>query len=215
MRARRRARESGAHHEPGCPKGCAPEGHYFPVITPNTRGCSLCGIISEGANTHEADCPRREGNHIRAKLAFTAVGRPRTKQTNIARDGRAYQKTTTRIWENAVRAAAMAALSDDVTGIFGPGYTGMVRCDMVLVFPVPDSKSPTWKREALAGYHIPGHGDVDNMEKATLDGMKRAVFKDDRQVVGGTKWKVYGRTGVGKAKITLYALDRLDVDLIA
>ena len=179
----------------------------------NPKGCGMCGMISEGGKSHEADCPRRDGNHIRAKLEFWAIGRPRTKQTNIGK-GRAYSNPKTKMWENAVRAAAMMALSDDVTGLFGPGYTGMVRCDLLLVFPLPESKGVAWKREALAGFHVPNHADVDNMEKAVLDGLKRAVFKDDRQVVGGTKWKVFGKTPRGKARITLYALDRLDVDAL-
>lgn len=50
-------------------------------------------------------------------------------------------------------------------------------------FPIPESKSKSWKRLAADGKLFPTtKPDIDNLQKTTLDGLTKAVWVDDCQV---------------------------------
>lgn len=50
-------------------------------------------------------------------------------------------------------------------------------------FPIPESKSKSWKKLALLGKLFPtSKPDIDNCQKSTLDGLTNAVWMDDCQV---------------------------------
>jgi Holliday junction resolvase RusA-like endonuclease len=68
-----------------------------------------------------------------------------------------------------------------------------------LLFVMPKAKSwPRWKRElAESGEMVPTTTpDADNIEKALKDGFNAVVWRDDCQVVGCVKDKMYERPGL-------------------
>ncbi|RME86623.1 MAG: RusA family crossover junction endodeoxyribonuclease [Planctomycetota bacterium] len=62
-------------------------------------------------------------------------------------------------------------------------------------YPIPESWSKKKKALAESGDILPTvRPDLDNIEKAVLDGLQGVVFKDDKQVVEVLKRKVYTST---------------------
>jgi Holliday junction resolvase RusA-like endonuclease len=96
-------------------------------------------------------------------------------------------------------------------------WDGPVAVSMIAFFGIPKSRTKTFKREALAGYHYCDvQSDLDNVVKSALDGMNKIVYEDDRQVVRlkGIE-KRWTRTGLGRLliKVTLLPNDYLARDL--
>ena len=68
-----------------------------------------------------------------------------------------------------------------------------VRVDILAVFPVPASWSKKRRLAALQGVdHHVSKPDLDNVQKAILDGMNGIVFEDDSQVIDSRARKAYG-----------------------
>ncbi|WP_019646178.1 RusA family crossover junction endodeoxyribonuclease [Novispirillum itersonii] len=126
-----------------------------------------------------------------ARVEFFApglpVGKGRPRATVRSGVMRLYTPARTRTQEAAIALAARLAMVGRSV-ILGP-----VRTDMVFVLPVPAS----WpkRRQALArnGAELPAKKpDLDNLEKLVLDALNGIVWRDDAQVVEGTKRKIYG-----------------------
>ena len=68
-----------------------------------------------------------------------------------------------------------------------------VRVDILAIFPVPSSWSKKRRTAARQGVeHHVSKPDLDNVQKAILDGMNGIVFEDDSQVIDSRTRKAYG-----------------------
>jgi len=133
----------------------------------------------------------------RTKLSieFVIPGEPKGKgraRSRIAkaRDGRQfvthYTPKDTVEYENLVRMAAHEAMAGEAPTSFPCSVQIFVFCS------VPASWSKKRRALALAGEILPtGKPDLDNIEKAVLDGMNKIVFRDDSVVCDVVKRKRY------------------------
>lgn len=116
------------------------------------------------------------------------VGKGRARSARLP-NGRTihYTPEKTRTWEGIARSLAMDAVNGRAP------LDCPVRLSLIITHAVPDSW-PNWKRElALAGRIEPTvKPDADNVEKAVKDALNGVAWKDDCQVVSGTKEKLYG-----------------------
>jgi Holliday junction resolvase RusA-like endonuclease len=136
----------------------------------------------------------------RTKLAldFVIPGEPKGKgraRSRIAKmgDGRQfvthYTPKDTVEYENLVRMAAHEAMEGEAPTRFPCLVSIAAYCS------VPASWSNKRRALALAGEILPtGKPDLDNTEKAVLDGMSKIVFLDDSVVCDVTKRKRYSET---------------------
>jgi Holliday junction resolvase RusA-like endonuclease len=60
-----------------------------------------------------------------------------------------------------------------------------------LTFVFPRTSAMTWKKKPMLREWHADVPDIDNLEKAILDGMNKIIYNDDRQVVRVHKIKVY------------------------
>lgn len=92
-------------------------------------------------------------------------------------------------YENLVRMAAHEAMAGEAPTSFPCMVSIRVFCS------VPKSWSQKKRRRALDGEILPtGKPDLDNIEKAILDGMNAIVFRDDSVVCDVSKKKRYAET---------------------
>lgn len=119
-------------------------------------------------------------------------GRARTRVI-VGKSGKAfaahYTPEKTRTYEGVIATAGAAALNG------APLLAGPLHLEFTAVVLVPQSW-PNWKREAaLRGEVLPTtKPDLDNIEKALLDGFNTVIWTDDVQVVRVVKGKAYGAT---------------------
>ena len=120
--------------------------------------------------------PKGKGRH-RSRIAGMKGGRQFVAH---------YTPKDTVEYENLVRMAAHEAMHGAVPTIH-PVHVTIIAC-----CSVPTSWSKKKQARALAGEIFPtGKPDLDNVEKAILDGMNKIVFRDDAQVCSVTKLKHY------------------------
>lgn len=124
-------------------------------------------------------------------LIFTFIGAPQGKgRARAARTRfgvRMYTPEKTRSYEQAIRALARAEM-----GSLNP-MSGPVWMMLRAVFEPPASWPEKKKQAALRGEIRPTKKpDLDNVEKAWLDGLNGVAYLDDAQVVEKTSCKVYG-----------------------
>lgn len=118
--------------------------------------------------------------------SYTVVipGKPFAKQrTRATRQGRVYTPAETVSFERKVGI---------ITGtVIKTPFTGPVKVTIRATFKPPESWS---KKKVTATTHRPHaqRPDLDNVEKAILDGMNRIAFVDDCQVWSVEKSKVWG-----------------------
>lgn len=132
------------------------------------------------------------------RIEFVIPGEPKGKgraRSRIAssRDGRQfvthYTPKDTVEYENLVRMAAHEAMAGGAPTRFPCSVIIEAYCS------VPASWSRKRRALALAGLILPtGKPDLDNTEKAVLDGMNKIVFRDDSVVCDVRKWKRYSDT---------------------
>lgn len=132
------------------------------------------------------------------RIEFTVPGEPKGKgraRSRIAKGkGGAqfvahYTPKDTIEYENLVRMAAHEAMAGEPPSCFPCHVTILAYCS------VPASWSNKKRTRALAGEVFPtGKPDLDNLEKAVLDGMNRIVFRDDAVVCSVTKTKRYSHS---------------------
>lgn len=135
---------------------------------------------------------------VKLSVEFVIPGEPKGKgraRSRIAkaRDGRQfvthYTPKDTVEYENLVRMAAHEAMAGEAPTRFPCHVSILVRCS------VPASWSRKRRALALAGVILPtGKPDLDNTEKAVLDGMNKIVFRDDSVVCSVSKIKCYSET---------------------
>ena len=136
----------------------------------------------------------------RTKLSvrFVVPGEPRAKgraRSRIAKGKTGQQFVThytpkeTVEYENLVRMAAHEAMAGAAPTSFPCAVSIWAFCS------VPASWSNKKRAKALAGLVLPtGKPDLDNLEKAILDGMNKIVFRDDSGVCDVIKRKRYSET---------------------
>ena len=110
-------------------------------------------------------------------ISFTIEGVPVPKgRPRFTRSGHTYTPDTTRKYEALVTARAKEAM----IGKRKIEKPNAVRVDILAIFPVPSSWSKKRRTAALQGVeHHVSKPDLDNVQKAILDGMNGIVF--DRQ----------------------------------
>lgn len=123
-------------------------------------------------------------------MNFTIEGLPKGKgRPRFTRSGHAYTPDTTRKYEALVTARAKEAM----IGKRKIEKPNAVRVDILAIFPVPSSWSKKRRTAALQGVeHHVSKPDLDNVQKAILDGMNGIVFEDDSQVIDSRTRKAYG-----------------------
>lgn len=95
-------------------------------------------------------------------------------------------------WRGAIASAASEAMGQE------PAWAGPTTVTVFFVFPRPASHYlPANGRRAVPElrldaprFHV-GKPDIDKLERALLDGITNVVVRDDSQVAGVRKWKVY------------------------
>lgn len=162
---------------------------------------------SEGEGMRVAQALSRACAHLpgmeperrpKLRIEFVIPGEPKGKgrhRSRIAkaRDGRQfianYAPKATVEYENLVRMAAHEAMNGEVPTRFPCHVSISAYCS------VPTSWSNRKRAKALAGEVLPtGKPDLDNTEKAVLDGMNKIVFRDDSVVCEVSKSKRYSET---------------------
>jgi Holliday junction resolvase RusA-like endonuclease len=116
---------------------------------------------------------------MKASLTFFVHAEPKAQpRGRRSMNGGIYNPPTADAWKDAVRIAANQKAPDRP-------HTGPIRVDLAFYLPRP---------KRLKGNESVPHTvkpDKDNLEKAVLDSMKGAFWKDDCQVYGGSTWKYY------------------------
>ncbi|WP_407280586.1 RusA family crossover junction endodeoxyribonuclease [Aromatoleum evansii] len=161
------------------------------------------GSVGEGAARGcEAGAP--------LDISFVIPGEPKGKgrhRSRIAKmgDGKQfianYAPKETVEYENLVRMAASRAMAGRAPSELP------VLVELVATCSVPASWSKKKQAAALMGEVMPtGKPDLDNIEKAVMDGMNKIVFRDDAQACRVVKGKRYGeRPGVFVRVVELHA----------
>lgn len=127
---------------------------------------------------------------------FTIPGKPFAKQRpRSTRQGRVYTPAETVSFERTV--GQIASLH------FAAPIVGPVRIEMVAVFETPASWSKKATAEKMHSPHTQ-RPDLDNCQKAILDGLNRIAFADDGQVAEIAARKVWGP--VAQTIVTVEAL---------
>ena len=123
-------------------------------------------------------------------IGFTIEGAPVPKgRPRFTRTGHTFTPGKTRQYEALVTARAREAM----IGKRKIEKPNAVRVDILAVFPVPASWSKKRRLAALQGVeHHVSKPDLDNVQKAILDGMNGIVFEDDSQVIDSRTRKAYG-----------------------
>lgn len=129
-------------------------------------------------------------------IQFSVPGKPEGKGRPRFdfRTGHAYTPAETRQYEANVRACALEALLkwEEQHGASWPKHLN-IELDLVAWIKVPASW-PKWKRDlVLSGEDLepaPVKPDLDNIEKAVMDGLQGVLFDDDKRVCekDGHKW---------------------------
>lgn len=118
-------------------------------------------------------------------VTFTIPGKPFAKQRPrfSRRSGRAFTPKETTSFENTVGQIAMPH--------FPEPFQGPVKVSIWATFEPPAS----WSKKKTADHINRPHTqrpDLDNIEKAILDGLNRIAFADDGQVAEVEKRKYWG-----------------------
>lgn len=126
-------------------------------------------------------------------IDFTVPGDPiakaRPRAAVIGRRAQIYTPSRSKEYEYLVMLAAQRAMDTK------PPMQGPVCLGLSFMLSVPPSWSKRKQAAALAGDVRPtGKPDLDNLLKATLDGMRRVVYVDDAQVCDVDMVKLYAET---------------------
>ena len=136
------------------------------------------------------------------KLDFTIPGEPKGKGRPrfVRATGRTYTDRSTASYENLVRVSFKNAYPDWVP------LTDAVEIHIYAHFPVPTSWSKKKQSLALSGWlRKTSKPDLDNIEKAVLDGLNGVAWKDDSQIFAKFSTKRYSEEP--RADITIIFMD--------
>jgi Holliday junction resolvase RusA-like endonuclease len=121
-------------------------------------------------------------------LTLTIDGEPKPKgRPRFAKTGHAYTPKATALYENWVKLCCQQAMEGRLP------LTGALHVSLTFVMPIPKSYSKRDKAAISEGLLLPAKKpDIDNLEKAVLDGANGVLWRDDAQVVSKTAQKRYG-----------------------
>ena len=114
------------------------------------------------------------------EIIINNVAQAKQRPRFSRKTGRVYTPTTTQKWEYEVREAASRAIPEPIEG--------PVKLDILFIFPRP--KNRIWKTKPMPREWKTTRPDLDNLEKAAIDGMNGVAFKDDGQVCSKHTMKV-------------------------
>lgn len=117
------------------------------------------------------------------EVTFTIHGKPFAKQRPRHGKGFTYTPKETVSFEQKVGQIALEHFPEPLTG--------SVKVTILATFQPAKSWSKKKTAEHLGTYHTQ-RPDLDNIEKAILDGLNRIAFADDGQVAWVEKRKVWG-----------------------
>lgn len=115
------------------------------------------------------------------KFTIPIAGMPK-ERPRLGYGGHVFTPSKTKNFEAKVRKAAHAAMAQAECVTVGAGRPVVV--SLMFFFEPPSSWSRAQMSELLKKVAIPRTTtpDIDNLEKAILDGMNKVVYADDRQV---------------------------------
>ena len=128
------------------------------------------------------------------RVHFTVVGDPvpKARARTVRKGGRTWSFTPKRVaaWEKAVREEAVQH--------FGEPFNGPVALSLAFFMKRPKSR----KKDNF----VVTTPDLDNLEKAFLDGLNEVAYFDDKQVVVKNAVKRYVVGGVPRVEVTVVPL---------
>ena len=114
------------------------------------------------------------------RIQFSVIGEPRGKQRpRYTRQGIVYTPSETTAYEKRIRSAFLWHIPEDS---HVPLMTGPVRLQIMAAYQIPKSASAKQK-QALEGTTAAKKPDLDNVIKIVMDGLNKAAYADDKQVV--------------------------------
>lgn len=127
-------------------------------------------------------------------VRFTVVGDPvpKARPRTVRKGGRTWSYTPKRVmsWEEAVREEALKHFSEP--------FNGPVALSLAFFLRRPKSRRKDNFVETTP--------DIDNLEKAVLDGLNEVAYLDDKFVVVKNAVKLYCRTGEPRVEVTVVPL---------
>ncbi|MCW4014175.1 MAG: RusA family crossover junction endodeoxyribonuclease [Candidatus Bathyarchaeota archaeon] len=135
------------------------------------------------------------------RISFTVVGDPvpKARPRTVRKGGRTWSYTPKKVtkWEDVVRAEALK--------FFDEPFNGPVALSLVFFL-----KRPKTRRKENFVVTTP---DLDNLEKAFLDGLNEVAYLDDKQVVVKNAVKRYIVGGEPRVEVTVVPLrNQLSLD---
>ena len=128
------------------------------------------------------------------KVSFTVEGDPvpKARPRTVRKGGRTWSYTPKRVtrWEDAVREEALKH--------FQVPFNGPVALSLVFYLKRPKTR--------LKENYVVTTPDMDNLEKAVLDGLNEVAYEDDKFVVVKNCVKLYCRSGGPRVEVTVIPL---------
>jgi Holliday junction resolvase RusA-like endonuclease len=128
------------------------------------------------------------------RVSFTVEGEPvpKARPRTVRKGGRTWSYTPKKvsIWEKAIR--------EEANRNFQEPFNGPVALSLIFYLKRPKSR----RKENF----VVTTPDMDNLEKAVLDGLSEVAYVDDKYVVVKNAVKLYCRTGKPRVEIVVTAL---------
>lgn len=128
------------------------------------------------------------------RVSFTVKGNPvpKARPRTVRKGGRTWSYTPKKVtnWENAIQEEAQKH--------FPEPFNGPVALSLAFYL-----KRPKNRRKENFVVTTP---DMDNLEKAVLDGLNEVAYEDDKYVVVKNSVKLYCRTGEPRIEVVVTAL---------
>lgn len=128
------------------------------------------------------------------RVSFTVYGQPvpKARARTVRKGGRTWSFTPKKVkaWENAVK--------EEAEKHFEEPFNGPVALSMAFYMKRPKSR----KKDN----YVMTTPDLDNLEKAFLDGLNEIAYEDDKQVVVKNAVKKYIITGEPRVEVVVSAL---------
>jgi Holliday junction resolvase RusA-like endonuclease len=128
------------------------------------------------------------------RVSFTVNGEPvpKARPRTVRKGGRTWSYTPKKVmnWESKVR--------DEARKHFNEPFNGPVALTLAFFLKRPKSR----RKENF----VVTTPDMDNLEKAVLDGLSEIAYEDDKYVVVKNSVKKYVTTGIPRVEIVVSAL---------
>lgn len=137
---------------------------------------------------------------IRFEIPGQPVGKGRPRFARRGNFVSTYTDKKTASFENLVKIKAQEAMADR------PAIDGPVQVSVGIFVTPPASWSQKKQRQALDGKILPtSKPDIDNVIKGIFDAMNDIVWRDDKQVVSVSAFKLY--SGIAQTKVGVKAME--------